>query len=92
LSTHPCFKKALDRLCPTLINLIDLPGKLDIKPYWKEALVKKTPFDDCEVKEKLEDGVLKIILVVNVQTQEMQFKVFRSKGFEVTNSPVKYTP
>jgi hypothetical protein len=72
--------------------LIDLPGKLDIKPYWKEALVKKTPFDDCEVKEKLEDGVLKIILVVNVQTQEMQFKVFRSKGFEVTNSPVKYTP
>jgi len=31
-------------------------------------------------------------LVVNVQTTEMQFKVFRAKGFEVTNSPVKYTP
>jgi hypothetical protein len=35
LSTHPCFKKALDRLCPTLVNLIDTPGKLDLKPYWK---------------------------------------------------------
>ncbi len=22
----------------------------------------------------------------------MQFKVFRNKGFDVTNSPVKYTP
>lgn len=22
----------------------------------------------------------------------MQFKIFRSKGFEITNSPVKYTP
>ena len=92
LSTHPCFKKALDRLSPTLINLLDSPGKLDIKPYWKEALVKKTPFDDCEIKEKVEDGILKIILIINVQTTEMQFKVFRAKGFEVTNSPVKYTP
>lgn len=43
--------------------------------------MKKTPFDDCEVREKLEDGVLKTILVMNVQTAEMQFKVFRSKGF-----------
>lgn len=55
-------------------------------------MVKKTPFDDCEMKEKLEEGVLKTILVVNVQTSEMQFKVFRAKGFEVTNSPIKYTP
>jgi len=52
-----------------------------LKPYWKEAFVKKTAFDDCEIKEKVEDGVLKIILVINVQTAEMQFKVFRAKGF-----------
>lgn len=63
------------------MNLLDTPGKIDLKPYWKEAFVKKTPFDDCEVREKLEDGVLKTILVMNVQTAEMQFKVFRSKGF-----------
>lgn len=35
---------------------------------------------------------MKLILVVHAQTAEMQFKIFRSKGFEVTTSPVKYTP
>ncbi len=35
---------------------------------------------------------MKVILSVGVKTSEMQFKVFRSKGFEVTNSPVKYGP
>ena len=35
LSTHPCFKKAFDKLCPNLVNLLDVPGKLDLKPYWK---------------------------------------------------------
>ena len=81
LSTHPCFKKAFDKLSPNLVNLLDIPGKADLKSYWKEAYVKKTPFEDCEIKEKIEDGILKIILVVNVQTTELQFKVFRSKGF-----------
>jgi hypothetical protein len=32
-------------MCPNLVNLIDAPGKIDLKPYWKEAFVKKTPFD-----------------------------------------------
>jgi hypothetical protein len=34
--------------------------------------------------------VLKVILSVQVVSTEMQFKVFRSKGFEVTHSPIKY--
>jgi hypothetical protein len=42
------------------------------------------------LKEKFEDGALKAILVINVITTEMQFKIFRNKGFEVTHSPVKY--
>jgi hypothetical protein len=72
------------------VNLIDLPGKLDLKPYWKDAFIKKNSFEGVEMKEKLEEGVLKVILVINVKTTEMQFKVFRSKGFEVNVSPVKY--
>jgi hypothetical protein len=40
----------------------------------------------------LEEGVLKVILSVTVSTAEMQFKVFRNKGFEVSNSPIKYGP
>lgn len=44
------------------------------------------------MREKLEDGVLKVILSVAVQSTEMQFKVFRSKGFDVTHSPIKYGP
>ena len=44
------------------------------------------------MREKLEEGVLKVILSVAVATSEMQFKVFRSKGFEVSNSPIKYGP
>ena len=44
------------------------------------------------MKEKVEEGVLKVILSVSVVTTEMQFKVFRSKGFEVTHSPIKYGP
>ena len=35
---------------------------------------------------------MKIILIVNVQTAEMQFKIFRSRGFDITTSPIKYTP
>lgn len=90
LSNHPCFKKAVDRLCKNNVNLIDLPGRLELKPYWKEAFVKKAPFEGVEFKEKLEDGVLKVILAIGVKTSEMQFKIFRSKGFDVTHSPVKY--
>ena len=33
-----------------------------------------------------------MILTVGVVTTEMQFKVFRSKGFEVTHTPIKYGP
>ena len=47
LANHPFFKNAIDRLCPNLVNLIDLPGKLELKPYWKESFVKKTPFESC---------------------------------------------
>ena len=54
--------------------------------------MKKSVFEGCEIKEKVEDGVLKVILSIAVNTTEMQFKVFRNKGFEVTNSPVKYGP
>lgn len=90
LSNHPFFKAAINRLCPNLINLLDTPGRPELKPYWKEAFVKKTAFDGCELKEKLEDGVLKVILSVNASTTEMQFKMFRNKGFDVTNSPIKY--
>jgi hypothetical protein len=92
VTSHPFFKHAIDRLSPNLVNLLDIPGKIELKPYWKEALVKKTPFEGCEIREKLEDGVLKIILSISVNTTEMQFKVFRNKGFDVTNSPIKYGP
>ena len=68
LSNHPFFKNAIDRLCPNLINLLDIPGKLEIKPYWKEALVKKTLFEGVELREKLEDGILKVILAISVVT------------------------
>lgn len=61
LAAHPCFKPAFDRLCGNTVNLLNLPGKLDIKPYFKDALVKKTPFDGIEMKEKMEDGVYKVI-------------------------------
>ena len=54
--------------------------------------MKKTPFDGCEMKEKVEDGILKVILSINAATTEMQFKMFRNKGFDVTNSPIKYAP
>jgi hypothetical protein len=70
---------------------MDIPGKIDLKPYWKDAFVKKQPFDGVEMKEKMEDGVFKIILAINAKTTEMQFKVFRSKGFQVTHSPIKYS-
>ena len=90
LSNHPYFKSAINRLCPTLVNLMDTPGKIDLKPYWKEAFVKKGSFDGCEMKEKIEDGILKVILTVYAVTTEMQFKMFRNKGFDVTNSPIKY--
>jgi hypothetical protein len=50
LSNHPCFKLAIDRLSPNLVNLLDQPGKLELKAYWKEALVKKTPFEGCEMR------------------------------------------
>ena len=40
----------------------------------------------------MEDNVLKVILSVNIAISEMQFKVFRNKGFDVTNSPIKYGP
>lgn len=45
LAAHPCFRSAFDRLCGNLVNLIDIPGKLDIKPYFKDSLVKKLPFE-----------------------------------------------
>ncbi len=50
LSNHPCFKLALDRLSKTNVNLLDLPGKLDLKPYWKDAFVKKSAFEGVEIK------------------------------------------
>jgi hypothetical protein len=28
LANHPCFRLAIDRLSPNLVNLLDLPGKL----------------------------------------------------------------
>lgn len=90
LSNHPFFKAAINKLCPNLVNLLDTPGRLELKPYWKEAFVKKSAFEGCEMREKLEEGVLKVILSVAVATTEMQFKMFRNKGFEVTNSPIKY--
>lgn len=45
LSNHPCFRAAIDRLCKNNINLIELPGRIDTKPYWKEAFYKKTAFE-----------------------------------------------
>lgn len=50
LANNPFFKQAIDRLCPNLVNLLDIPGKLELKPYWKEALFKKTPFEGCEMR------------------------------------------
>lgn len=47
LANNPFFKDAIDRLSPNLINLIEIPGKLELKPYFKQALVKKTPFEGC---------------------------------------------
>ena len=35
LSNNPFFRQAIDRLCPNLVNLLDIPGKLELKPYWK---------------------------------------------------------
>jgi hypothetical protein len=35
LSNHPFFKAAIIKLCPNLINLLDTPGKPELKPYWK---------------------------------------------------------
>lgn len=43
--------------------------------------MKKSVFEGCEMREKVEDGVLKVILSIAVNTTEMQFKVFRNKGF-----------
>ena len=68
LSNHPCFRKAIDRLCENIVNLLDVPGKYELKPYWKEALVKKTPFEEVEMKEKLEDNILKVILSLSVNS------------------------
>ena len=39
----------------------------------------------------MEDGTYKVILNISAKTSEMQFKVFRSKGFEVNTSPIKYS-
>lgn len=47
LSNNPFFRMAIDRLCPNLVNLLDPPGKLELKPYWKEALFKKSAFEGC---------------------------------------------
>lgn len=68
LANHPFFKLAINKLCPNLVNLLDTPGKFELKPYWKEAFVKKTSFDGCEMREKMEEGVLKVILSVGVST------------------------
>ena len=32
-------------------NLMPIPPKLELRPYIKEALVKKTPFESLELKE-----------------------------------------
>lgn len=50
LSGHPCYRLGMERLCKNSVNLLDLPGKLDLKPYWKEALVKKSSFEGVEMK------------------------------------------
>jgi hypothetical protein len=44
LANNPFYKAAINRLSPNLVNLIDIPGKLELKPYWSQALVKKTQF------------------------------------------------
>jgi hypothetical protein len=50
LAQHPFFRLAIDRLCSNHINLLEPPGKLELKPYWKEALFKKTAFEGCEMR------------------------------------------
>lgn len=35
LSSHPCYRLAIDKLCKNNVNLLDVPGKLELKPYWK---------------------------------------------------------
>lgn len=35
---------------------------------------------------------MKAILSIGIKTAEMQFKVFSSKGFDITSTPVKYGP
>lgn len=53
LSGHPCYRLAIDKLCKNFVNLVDVPGKLELKSYWKEAYVKKTSFEGVSIKEKL---------------------------------------
>jgi hypothetical protein len=41
---------------------------LELKPYTKEALVKKAPFEGIELKEIYEGGVGKVIITVHAKT------------------------
>jgi hypothetical protein len=77
LSNHPLFAEAKERLSQEIENLIPIPPKLELKPYTKEALVKKTLFEGIELKEIYEGGVGKVIITVHTKTTEMQFKVFK---------------
>lgn len=54
-----------------------IPPKLEVRPYIKEALVKKTGFEGVEIKEVYEAGTGKMVLTIQVKTNEMQFKVFK---------------
>lgn len=44
LANHPLFNVAKARMSSEVENLLETPLKLEIKPYVKESLVKKTPF------------------------------------------------
>lgn len=77
LANHPLYQEAKDRLSPEIENLMPVPPKLEIKPYVREALVKKCGFEGVELKELYEGGVGKVIITVQAKTTEMQFKVFK---------------
>lgn len=50
LANHPLFNIAKSRMSAEVENLLEIPLKLDVKPYVRESLVKKTPFEGIEMK------------------------------------------
>lgn len=90
LANHPMFNIAKARMCSEVENLLEIPLKLEVRPYVKENLVKKTPFEGIEMKEMYEGGVGKAVLTLSVQSSEVQFKVFRSPGLDISVASIKY--